>query len=252
MLPSRDAIHIPKAGELVANELRRRIVAGDLQPGDQLLPEGQLADEFQVARTSVREALRILESEGLVRMRRGAVGGAQVRDPDPRTLARYASLLLQFEGATLEDVHRARILIEPPAARWLVEHPDHAAIAGELSGALGAENASRDNPEELAKMEGHFHQLVTRLTGNETLALLCAVSNLIVAHHVDRFFENRRRIKRDAGAGFDAAHRAHVRLVEMIAAGDGREVEQLWRRHLEEALVSLRPLGRMTVLELMS
>ena len=182
----------------------------------------------------------------------GAAGGAQVRDPDPRTLARYASLLLQFEGATLEDVHRARILIEPPAARWLVEHPDQAAITGQLSDALRAENASRDNPEELARMEGHFHQLVTRLTGNETLALLCAVSNLIVAHHVDRFFENRRRIKRDAGAGFDAAHRADARLVEMIAAGDGREVEQLWRRHLEEALVSLRPLGRMTVLELMS
>ena len=89
MVPSRDAIHIPKAGELVADELRRRIVAGDIQPGDQLLPEGQLADEFQVARTSVREALRILESEGLVRTaawRRGRRPGTRPRSQDPCSL----------------------------------------------------------------------------------------------------------------------------------------------------------------------
>lgn len=251
-MPSQEAIRIPKAAELVADELRRRIVTGVLQAGDQLPPEGQLADQFQVARTSVREALRIVESEGLVMMRRGAAGGGQVRETDPRTLARYASLLLQYEDATVEDVHRARIVIEPPAARWLAERPDHAVIAEQLSEALSAEDASRDDPEALAKMEGRFHQLVTRLTGNETLALLCAVSNLIIAQHVDRFFENRRRSKGEAGAGFDAAHRAHRRLVEMIAEGDGPHVEQLWRRHLEEALVNLRSLGRMTVLELMS
>jgi DNA-binding FadR family transcriptional regulator len=247
-----EAIRIPKAAELVADELRRRIVTGSLQAGDQLPPEGQLVEQFQVARTSVREALRILESEGLLAIRRGPAGGGQVRDPDPRTLARYASLLLQLEGATVEDVHRARIMIEPPAAVSLAQRPDRVALAEQLSEALGAEEASKQHPEELAKMEGRFHQLVTTLTGNETLTLLSSVSNLIVAHHVQRFFENRRRTRADVGAGFEAAHRAHARLVELVASGDGSAVELLWRRHLEEAFASLGPLSKMSVLDLMS
>src|SRR5439155_12206190 len=140
-------------------------------------------------------------------VRRGSPGGGQVREADPRTLARYASLLLQFEGATVEDVHQARILIEPLAARRLAERPDRAALADALAGALSDEDASRGQPEELARMEGRFHQLVTRLAGNETLALLSAVSNLIVAHHVNQVLANRRRGNGRAGPGFAAAHR---------------------------------------------
>ena len=248
---SSDAIRIPKAGELVADELRRRIVIGELQPGDQFPPEGLLAEQFQVAQTSVREALRILESEGLVSVRRGSPGGGQVREPDPQTLARYASLLLQFEGATVEDVHLARIMIEPLTARRLAEHPDRTSLAEILARALGDEDASHGQPEELARMEGRFHQLVTRLAGNETLALLSAVSNLIVAHHVNQVLADSRRRNGRAGSGFATAHRAHGRLVKLVAAGDADAVEQLWRRHLEEALNNLGAVGRTTVADLM-
>jgi DNA-binding FadR family transcriptional regulator len=246
-----DAIRVPKAGELVADELRRRIVTGELQTGDQLPTEGLLAEQFQVAQTSVREALRILESEGLVSVRRGSPGGGQVREADPRTLARYASLLLQFEGATVKDVHQARIMIEPLAARRLAERPDRTALADALAHSLHDEDASQGRPEELARMEGRFHQLVTRLAGNETLALLSAVSNLIVAHHVNQVLsENRRRNSR-TGSGFATAHRAHGRLVKLVAAGDADGVEQLWRRHLDEALSNLGAVGQTTVADLM-
>ena len=250
-MSGQEAIRIPKAGELVANELRRRIVTGELGPGDQLPTEGQLAEQFQVARTSVREALRILESEGLVSIRRGPSGGGQVRSPDPRTLARYASLLLQFEGATVEDVHAARIMIEPMAARQLATHADHKRVSLELSSALHAEDATWDDPEELARMEGRFHQMLIRATGNETLGLLCSVSNLIVANHVNRHLELSREHAPSAGLDFAAAHRAHVHVVELIDAGDAKGVETLWRRHLEEALVNLGSIGHITVLDLM-
>ena len=103
-------------------------------------------------------------------------------------------------------------------------------------------------------MEGHFHQSVTRSFDRQRDPGFALRGQQPHRRPSRRpvLREPPARIKRDAGAGFDAAHRADARLVEMIAAGDGREVEQLWRRHLEEALVSLRPLGRMTVLELTS
>ncbi len=247
-----DAIRIPKAGELVADELRRRIVTGALGPEDQLPSERHLVEQFHVARTSVREALRILESEGLVTVRRGPSGGGQVRDPDPRILARYASLLLQFEGATVEDVHRARIMLEPPAVRGLAARPDRAAVAEEMASLLDAEDASRDHPQELARMEGRFHQLVIRLADNETLALLCAIGNLIVAHHVNRMLVDRRQGNGGAGPEFKAAHRAHARLVELVATGDADRADRLWQRHLEGALSNLGSAGRITVADLMA
>jgi DNA-binding FadR family transcriptional regulator len=208
-------------------------------------------DQFQVAQTSVREALRILESEGLVSVRRGSPGGGQVREADPRTLARYSSLLLQFEGATVEDVHQARIMIEPLVARRLAEHPDRTTLADALAHALGDEDASQGQPRQLARMEGWFHQLVTRLAGNETLALLSAVSNLIVAHHVNQVLAENRRSNGRTRSGFTTAHRAHGRLVKLVAAGDADGVEQLWRRHLEEALTNLGAAGQTTVADLM-
>jgi GntR family transcriptional regulator, transcriptional repressor for pyruvate dehydrogenase complex len=251
-MPKLHGIRIPKAAELVASELRRRIVSGDLQAGDHLPPERQLVERFQVATTTVREALRILEAEGLVTIRRGPSGGGEVREPDPRTLARYASLLLQYEGATVEDVYRARVVIEPAAVASLVDRSDRVTVAGQLEAALASEDAARGDAEELARWEGYFHQLVMSFVESETLALLCSVSNAIVARHVSRFFERRRRSANEIGPGFEAAHRAHTRLVDLVASGSRAEVEFLWKRHLEEASISLGPLGRMSVFDLMN
>src|SRR5271167_2430100 len=78
-------------------------------------------DHFQVSRPTLREALRILESDRLIEVRRGSRTGARVRVPGPEIVARPAALLLELSGATLADVMAARIAIEPPAARRLAE-----------------------------------------------------------------------------------------------------------------------------------
>ena len=77
------------------------------------------------------------------------------------------------------------------------------------------------------------------------------VSNLIVAHHVNQVLANRRRGNGRAGPGFAAAHRAHARLVDLVAEGDANGVERVWRRHLEEALTNLGAAGQTTVADLM-
>jgi DNA-binding FadR family transcriptional regulator len=107
--------------ELVARSLRRQIVQGDLSEGDPLPPESELMRQFGVSRPTLREAFRVLESENLIIIRRGARGGARVLAPSADVAARYAALLLQFRGATLVDVYRAREIIEPPMVRLLAE-----------------------------------------------------------------------------------------------------------------------------------
>src|SRR5256885_7189092 len=76
----RLSVRVPKAAELVAGHVRSQIVRGELSEGDALPPESALMEQFDISRPTLREAFRILESEGLITVRRGARGGARVQD----------------------------------------------------------------------------------------------------------------------------------------------------------------------------
>lgn len=108
-------VRVPKAGELVAADLRRQIITGRLEPGAPLPNESVLMDRFGVSRPTLREAFRILESESIIKVLRGARGGARVVAPDGSVAARYTGLLLQYQGVPLADVYRARTAIEVSA-----------------------------------------------------------------------------------------------------------------------------------------
>src|SRR3954464_411251 len=100
--------------EVIVERLRRQIVRGELAEGEALPSEHELQASFGVSRPTLREAFRVLESESLIAVRRGAHGGARVKGPGIDVAARYAGFILEHRGTTLDDVCQARILIEPP------------------------------------------------------------------------------------------------------------------------------------------
>src|SRR5215216_4502464 len=110
----------PKAAVAVAAGLRRRIVLGDLPEGAALPNETELMSQYEVSRPTLREALRILETESLISVKRGAGGGARVVHPEPSVAARHAATALRIQGTTLADVFTARSIIEPAAVDLLV------------------------------------------------------------------------------------------------------------------------------------
>jgi DNA-binding FadR family transcriptional regulator len=221
-------VRVPKTAELVAARIRRQIIRGELALDAALPTETELMDEFGISRPTLREAFRVLESEGLIVIRRGSRGGARVQVPTGEAAARYAGLLLQHRGATLDDVFRGRAMVEPPAARMVASRRDHARCAGRLEKRL-AEDA-QDGSD--ASFGPGFHRLLVELTGNHTLVLLTEVLESIQEAAIAV-------VARTAAAAL-AAHkpgaslRAHARLIEQIRAGDGPEAEETWRRHLEE------------------
>src|SRR5438094_679185 len=103
----------------IADELRSLIVNGDLAEGDSLGHEPELVERFGVSRPSLREALRILETEGLITVVRGVRGGVVVHSPDERMTARTAAMVLQARNVSLADVFEARALLEPLAAKMI-------------------------------------------------------------------------------------------------------------------------------------
>jgi len=199
---------------------------------------------MKVSRPVLREALRILESESLLRIRRGAKGGAEICAPQVDVAARYLGLLLQSRGVTIGDVFRARIAFEPIAARLLASRASKADIA-ELADLLEEGRLHIDNPRQFAKTAVRFYESVVRLCGNEILALLGAMLmklneenvNLALDQYLRQFGHDPKILGRD----LREIHDGHVRLLDLVRRKKAAQAEIHWRKRLEEVLARYLP-----------
>lgn len=227
----RSVARPPKTGELIAQVLRRKIAEHELRPGEVLPPENVLIEQFGVARSGVREALRILESEGLVVVRRGTNGGARVLAPSVDAVARQAGMILEYEKTPLSDIFRLRDLLELDAVGLILDNPDAEQLAA-LDARIAAEGRLLGKPKELAEAEGLFHRVLVDVCGSGTLKLFSATVQQLIHAHANRVLGSSR--DRAVLSQCKRAHRAHRRLVELIGAGEREEAIALWTRHLTE------------------
>jgi DNA-binding GntR family transcriptional regulator len=197
----------------VLDELRRRIVNGDYPPGLRLTEE-RLATDFGVSRNPVREALRIVEADGLVTMmpRRGAV----VATP---------------EASTIADLFAVRSALETIAARLAAERATPHQVA-ELRGLLDEAREATDEEDlsRVAELNSALHLAVIAISGNRWLTSI-ASSMYLHVHWVFR-----------VGAAHRAPHswEEHIRLIDAIAAGDADEAEAAARSHVDAAAHAAR------------
>jgi len=119
----------PKMADRVATVLRRMFIRGEITEGTMLPPESELMERFGVSRPTLREAFRVLESESLIQVQRGVRGGARVTRPRRETLARYAGLILEYEGVRVKDVYDARVTLEVPMVEQLAKDRNPKVIA---------------------------------------------------------------------------------------------------------------------------
>jgi GntR family transcriptional repressor for pyruvate dehydrogenase complex len=225
-------VRAPKTAELVAQTLRRMIVRGELKDGDFLPHEAELMSHFNISRPTLREAVRVLESERLVEVRRGSRTGARVCVPGPEVVARPAALLLELSGATVADVFAARSVIEPAAARRLAQARDEQS-AKELEQVLHEQIPGIDDPVGVAHGTATFHLRVVQLSGSTTLAIIAGMLHEITERHT------RQAVAEDLPTLTTRSHRSMVRsyerLIALVRAGDGPAAEAHWGRHMEVA-----------------
>jgi len=106
-------VEVPKASDVLARELRERILSGELAEGIALPAERELVKQTQMSRATVREALRILEVQNLVRVRAGRAGGAFVQRPTTKSMASTVSMLIRGRQIKLADLMETREALEP-------------------------------------------------------------------------------------------------------------------------------------------
>lgn len=245
------AVRVPKTAELVAKQIRNAIIRGELVDGDTLPAESHLIAEFEVSRPTIREAVRILESEGLVTVARGARGGARVSSPNYEMIERAAGITLQSKNVTIGDLYEMRTLIEPPAARLVAERNSERAVPL-LRALIEGELSHIRDRFAVTTMISEFHSTMIDLAGNQTLIMFSHALRGLVEEHMN--LAQRRNINIDPEFSMKQLRfglKSHSKLVDLIEAKDGAGAEAHWKSHMVAAgKVWLAQVGPNSVVDL--
>ena len=181
---ARRRLSAPRIAEIVADELRRQIINGELADGDLLPRQEVLVEQFNVSLVSLREALRILETEGLVSVRRGNRGGAVVHAPAKTSAAYMLGLLLQSESVAVADLGMALQELEPACAALAAQRPDRAdTLVPELKQVNESMAENLEDGRLFTEIGREFHDLVVRGCGNHTIiAVVGSLETLWTSH----------------------------------------------------------------------
>lgn len=219
---------------MVAEQLRKRILSLELSDGSMLPKQEELLEEFGVSVPSLREAMRILETEGFITMVRGSLGGAVVHVPQSSDAAYTFALVLESRGAKLEDVIVAMSWLEPVCAAACAMRSDRRrSVIPRLRTVLAESEAVLDDPVAYSESARKFHAEIVAACNNKTMILVVGALESLWTAQVRAL----RRGGSETGTIPERGAREvtldeHWHIVEAIQQGDASAAESAIREHL--------------------
>ena len=224
---------VPKASEVLAAHLRETILRGELAEGSPLPTERELSERSGLSRASVREALRILESEGLIQTRPGRGGGASVKQPTADAIARSVGLYVRGHRIRLRELSETREAIEPAIARLAALNRTDEDLAP-LAEAQARLKASMSDRRAYLEANLDWHMAVAGASHNVPLVgFMTAISAVIHSGTKIEPFDTD-EVRRLTIA-------AHDRIQAAIVAGDAAAAERRMARHVRAYGDQMRP-----------
>lgn len=219
-----------RAWRVVLEKIEADLLEGTLGPGDRLPPERELATNLGVGRSSVREALRVLEVMGLIRTATGSgpTAGAIVTATPHGGLAQLLRLQVAAQGFAIPDVYETRLLLEEWAVAHLAAQPD--ADLAEARATLEAMDAADISADDFLALDAQFHLRLTDAAGNVVVAATMAGLRPTIDGYI--------RAGRDRIADWDGTaarlRREHRDVLEAIDAGDAERARRMVRAHITD------------------
>ncbi len=236
-------IRQPRVAEILASRLRDDILSGRRKEGDVLPSQEHLLDEFGVSPPALREAIHILETDGLVSVRRGNVGGAVVHLPSAERTAHMIGMVLQSRESTPADVSGALVYLEPVCAGMCAVREDRSTeVVPYLEAEIRTQTEQFDDLGSYVPNARRFHEALVSRCGNEPMILLIGSLELIWSAHESAVWSD----ESSPAAGSDtdpslkqptmrAALRDHQRIVDAIRDGNRDKAVRLAQHHLAAA-----------------
>ena len=217
-----------KVAESVARQILEDVIELGHKPGTKLPVESEMVKTYGVARASLREALRILEIHGLVRIKPGPDGGPVVADITSKDIAQTLAFFFRASKVTFKEVMEARLILEPVMARQAAERRNPE-IQTALRNSIDRSRAgleSHETDDEYRQTAAGFHEIITGTTGNSVLDLLTGSLKEIYSARFHSFVytsDERKKLVDD-----------HERVAEAIISGNCAQAEALMRAHMED------------------
>ena len=241
-------IRQPRVADIVAARLRDDILSGRLEEGDILPSQESLFTEFGVSPPALREAIHILEVDGLVSVRRGNVGGAVVHLPSAERTAHMISMVLQSRSSTPADVSGALIHLEPICAGMCAAREDrHTEVVPYLQVEIDRQEEHFGDASQYVRNARRFHEALVSRCGNEPMILLIGSLELIWSAHESSVWGDEGDPM--AHKTMRAALRDHQRLVDAIRDGNADRAVRLAQDHLAAARRNTLAFGRDRTIE---
>jgi len=226
-----DSVRVPTVSGALADQIRARIGSGELRPGMALPPERVLIEQAGVSRGVVREAMRTLEAERLVRVVRGRNGGVRIAEPDERMVGRPIELFISAAGVSSDKVLELRLAIEAQAAASAAESRSSAELA-ELRSQCRSMEARYAAREVFVEENSAFHEAVIAAAHNELLSAVARSLLESTTAYVDPIYHPGGRIY-DPGGLRRTCLDSHRRIVDAIARKDAAAARREMVGHLD-------------------
>jgi GntR family transcriptional repressor for pyruvate dehydrogenase complex len=215
----------PKAAMLVAQRIVRDVVRGGLKPGDLLPPERTMLEKYETGRGTLREALRLLEFQGVIALKPGPRGGPVLLDPDASHLANTVVLLMQLKEAPFRTIVEVRSALEPMISSLAAERISDEAL-DDLGGTIEQMRENLGDQHVFLDANKRFHDIIAWSSGNALFgyiveSLLGIMDGTIIG--ID--YPSPRRT---------AILKAHESIYEALRARDEKESEARMRKHIDE------------------
>jgi GntR family transcriptional repressor for pyruvate dehydrogenase complex len=225
-------IKIARAYEQLAGLLRERITSGDLREGDRLPSETALAKQAGVSRSTVREALRILEQGGLVERASPRIMVVSDRSDNPgfRELRRE----LRRRNVTFHHLHEALLTFDPELTRFAAIRASHDDLQ-RLHESLDAQELHLDHLAEWSRLDVEFHATLAEMSANPALIIAREPISQLLLPALYRFMDTREMAKH--------ATSYHRRIVEEIEVRDSDTAAAVMRRHINDWRTSWEKRG---------
>jgi DNA-binding FadR family transcriptional regulator len=215
-----------RASSDVIAQIRRAILSGQYRPGDRLPTEREMAQQFGVSRVTVRDALRALEANGLVRVKVGGQGGPYVSEPDISLLSDSIGTHLHLRGTTFEELAEARLALETTAvqlAALRATEEDLAGLEATIEGPMRPPNGNIYS----AATSLDFHTALVIAAHNQALLAMFRATRALIQEAFDQLHAQQPDMA-------EAARRTHTLLYAAIKARDPERAVALMHTHLEE------------------
>lgn len=229
--PAPRKLHQPNRIDLIVEEIKRWIIKGELRPGDRLPKEAELEELLSSSRGTVREALKVLESQGLIEILRGPKGGGRISHVSYEKTSSALRNFLYFQTLTWSNVYEVREKLEPTLAEAVVDKltsEDIAALRQTVEVCRkGIDGDVDPRTHRIAELE--FHSILARACPNALLSLLCCFINDMLRDLA--LSDPRIILPKDSHFALDAV-RFHSDLIDAFEDKDKARVHKLMSEHV--------------------